>query len=65
MIASLVTDTEVSEWSYDDVTRELEDLAMCDAEGFELETAARPGFEDEITDDEIGRASEELQSDEG
>jgi hypothetical protein len=65
MIASHVTDVERMEWSYDDVARELEDLATDDVEGFELETAARPGFEDETADDEIGRASEEWQSDEG
>ncbi len=65
MIASPVTDTERSERWYEDVASELEGLGVDDIEGFELETAAQPGFEDETTDDEIARASEELQADEG
>jgi hypothetical protein len=64
-IAPRVADVEGVEWTYADVARELQDLEVDDVDGIALESAAGPGREDEVADDEIGRASEELQSDEG
>jgi hypothetical protein len=64
-IAPRVADVEGVDWTYDDVARELQELEVDDVDGIALESAAGPSREDEAADDEIGRASEELQSDEG
>ncbi len=70
MFPSLVPDVEGIDWMYDDVARELDDLAL---EGMELEpdAGARVELEDEggragSADDEIARAMEEIElQDEG
>lgn len=64
-IAPRVADVEGVDWTYADVARELQDLAENDVDGIALESAPGPSREDEVADDEIARASEELQSDEG
>ncbi len=64
MIPSLVTDLEAIDWLYDDIAREMDDLAL---EGIELEpdAGARLELEDEgghaSADDDIGRAVEEME----
>ncbi len=61
MIGSLVPDIEGIDWTYDDVAREMEDLEMSG----DLEDEASPIETDDLTDDEILRASEEIRQDEG
>jgi hypothetical protein len=52
------------EWWYD-LARDVDALGMEDAEGVDVLTAGDPLRRDEGVDDEIARAAEELQSDEG
>ena len=69
MIPSLVPDIEGIDWTYDDVAREMDDIAMEGLDVFEPDAGARMELEDEgaragdlgVPDDDIGRAIEEIE----
>jgi hypothetical protein len=65
MIPSLVPDIEGIDWTYDDVAREMDDLALGGME-YELDAGARLELEDEgarveSPDDDIARAAEDIE----
>lgn len=65
MLNSPILEAQTADWTYEDVTEELEHLAIVEELGLELEPANEPVPPDlppVVGDDEIGRASEELRT---